>query len=276
MNGRLLLRRVRQLYGEKRLPRAASALSFHLTATVFPLLIILYTLLGRGDARTGELLALGRELMAGRSVEILGEFLRYVENNNSSAMTTAALLLLVSSASAAVRTLGATVGDLQGKQRYRGLRDLLFSVIFSLVFTTAIYFAVLVMLSGEAVLNWLSAYLPGFDAAAAWRALRYPLLAGIDYAIICAAYRLAMADEERYPIHAGALAATGALLLSCLAFSAVIGASARYPLVYGSLASIILLMLWLQTCCLVICTGAALNVALRDLRREKNQRRFSL
>ena len=64
MNGRLLLRRVRQLYGEKRLPRAAAALSFYLTATVFPLLIILYTLLGRSGTRTGELLTLGRELMA--------------------------------------------------------------------------------------------------------------------------------------------------------------------------------------------------------------------
>ena len=60
-----------------------------------------------------------------------------------------------------------------------------------------------------------------------------------------------------------------------MAFSAIIGASARYPLVYGSLASIILLMLWLYTCCMVLFCGAALNVALRDQRLEDQQRRFA-
>ena len=60
-----------------------------------------------------------------------------------------------------------------------------------------------------------------------------------------------------------------------VAFSAFIGASARYPLVYGSLASVILLMLWLYTCCMMIFCGAALNVALRDQHREEMQRRFA-
>ena len=60
-----------------------------------------------------------------------------------------------------------------------------------------------------------------------------------------------------------------------VAFSAIIGASARYPLVYGSLASIIVLMLWLYTCCLILFGGAALNVALRDQKREERQSRFA-
>ncbi|MBR1456201.1 MAG: YihY/virulence factor BrkB family protein [Oscillospiraceae bacterium] len=44
-------------------------------------------------------------------------------------------------------------------------------------------------------------------------------------------------------------------------------ASARYPLVYGSITSLILLMFWLYISCQIIFIGAALNVALRDIRQ---------
>ena len=73
----------------------------------------------------------------------------------------------------------------------------------------------------------------------------------------------------------GALAATLAMVGVSIAFSLFIGASARYPLVYGSLASVILLMFWLYTACVVIYCGAAVNIALRNVRDERQQRRFA-
>ena len=56
-------------------------------------------------------------------------------------------------------------------------------------------------------------------------------------------------------------------------FSAIIGNSARYPLVYGSMASVILLMMWMYTSCIVIFCGAAVNVAQRNVKRELRQQR---
>lgn len=269
------LRRAAALYTEKRLTRASAALSFFLTSTLFPLLIILYTLLGNSPERIGRIMDFVRQVMAGESAETIGDFLRYVARNNSRSMMMAALLLLLSSASAAVRTLQATVGELQGETRYRGLGDLLFSLIFSLLFTAALYFAVLVMLTGPEFLAWLNGIFPVFDISLAWRILRWPLLAAIQYAIIGCIYLASEPRRARYPVRPGALLATAALVGVSLAFSAIIGASTRYPLVYGSLASVILLMLWLYTCCTAIFCGAALNVALRDLGREERQRRFA-
>lgn len=269
-----LVRRFGVLYADKRLPRASAALSFSLTMTVFPLLIILYTLLGNNHERLVRITSFTRELLAERTADTIEEFLRYVALNNSQSMMLAALLVLVTSASAAVRSLQATIGELQGQQRYHGLKDFLFSVIFSLLFVAALYFAILVMLTGKDFLAWLNGYFPVFDIAGVWQTLRYPLLAAIDYLIICGVYEASMSRREHYPIRAGALLATAAMVGVCVAFSAFIGASARYPLVYGSLASVILLMTWLYTCCLVIYCGAAMNVALRDLRREEKQRRF--
>ena len=181
----------------------------------------------------------------------------------------------MSAASAAVRSLQATIGELQGQQRYTGLRDFLFSVIFSLLFVAALYFAMLVMLTGKDFLAWLSGWVPGVDSTGVWHLLRYPLLAAIDYAIICGVYKVSMPRGMRYPIYAGALFSTAAMVGVCIAFSVFIGASARYPLIYGSLASVVLLMMWLYTCCLMIYCGAALNVALREQRRERQQTRFA-
>ena len=270
-----LLRRFGTLYTEKRLTRASAALSFFLTSTLFPLLIILYTLLGSSAERINRILGFARELMAEDSAQTIAEFLRYVAENNSQAMMMAALILLLTSASAAMRTLQATIGELQGQPRYRGMKDLLFSLIFSLLFTAALYFAILVMLTGREVLLWLNGFLPVFKRIDVWQLLRYPLLAGIQYAIIYGLYWVSIPRSGRYPIAPGALLATLALVGVSVAYSAFIGASSRYPLVYGSLASVILLMMWLYTCCMVIFSGAALNVALRDQRRENRQKRFA-
>ena len=51
-------------------------------------------------------------------------------------------------------------------------------------------------------------------------------------------------------------------------FAIFINASIKYPLVYSSLASVIVLMVWLYSCCMVIYCGAAVNIALRDLKQK--------
>lgn len=271
----LLLRRFGVLYNEKRLTRASAALSFFLTSTLFPLLIILYTLLGSSPQRLETILQFARRLMAEDSVKIIEEFLKYVAANNSRSMMMAAFLLLLTSASAAMRTMQATIGELQGQPRYRGLKNFLFSLIVSLLMVAALYFAILVMLTGENFFSWISRFVSILDFARLWKIVRYPLLAAIEYGILYGLYRSSMPHGAGYPIVAGTILAALALAGVSVAYSAVIGASARYSLVYGSLASIILLMMWLYTCCMVIFAGAALNVALRDLRGEQRQTRFA-
>lgn len=264
-----LLRRWTGLYNETRLSRASAALSFFLTSTLFPLLIILYTLLGSSQERIDGIMRLVRRLMAAGTANTIGDFLSYVARNNSRSMMIAALILLLTSASAAMRTLQATIGEMQGEPRYRGLTNFLFSLVFALLFTAALYFSILVMLTGQQFLAWFSRIFPHLDFVSVWQVLRYPLLAAIEYLIVCGLYLVSLPRKGRYSVVPGALLATAALVGVSVLFSVFISASARYPLVYGSLASIILLMVWLYTCCQVLFIGAALNVALRDRSREE-------
>ena len=254
------------LYTNKRLSRASAALSYFLTMTFFPLIICLYTMLGNSYEKAMRVLNFAKNLMAAETVSYLRDFMIYVAANNSKAMMVAGLTVLVTSASAAVRSLQATIGEMQGKQKYQGLMGFLFSIVFSLVFIAALYFAILVMLTGRSFLYKLNSFLPFIDISNSWNGMRFLVLAGIDYAIIWGVYEVSMAAGCNYRSWPGALLSTGAMVGVSAAFSMFISASVKYPLVYGSLASIILLMLWLYTCCLVIYCGAAFNIVLRDFK----------
>lgn len=257
------------IYSGKYLPRASAALSYCLTLTFFPLIICLYSMLGNSYDKALLIVSFAENLMASETVEFLRKFLEYVASNNSSAMMVAGLTALVTSASAAVRSLQATIGEMQGRQRYQGVGGFLFSVVFSVVFLAAIYFAIIVMLTGRDFLDRLNALLPFIDISHTWDSIRFLLLAGIDFIIILGVYGVSMALDQRYSSWPGALLATGAMVGVSAAYSEFISASTKYPLVYGSLASIILLMLWLYSCCLVIYCGAAINIVIRD--RKKNR-----
>lgn len=264
-----------RLYSERQIARASAALSYYMTMTIFPLIICLYSLLGHNHGGAVELLEMAEDFLAAETVQAVHSFLDYVAAENSTAMLIAGLTVLISTASAGVRSLQATVGELQGGRRYQGLKDLLFSLLFSVGFLAVMYFSVLVILTGQELLALLSRYVPLVHPDSSWAWLRFLLLAGIELLIFLGIYAICRRRNDRYPVLPGALLATVGTVLMSGAFSIFIGASTRYPLVYGSLASIILLMFWLYLCCQIIYMGAALNIILRNRRRLGREYRSS-
>ena len=265
------LKRFAQLYSRVKVPRAAAALSYFLTMTIFPLLICLYTMLGNSYDKAIRLLRLVESFFAPETLEVIKNFLNYVAENNSTAMMIAGLTVLITSASAASRTIHTTIGEMQGGQRYIGLANFVFSIIFSLVFLAVMYFAAVVMLSGRQVMSELNRLLPFIDISNSWHYLRFPALGGISFVILWGVYGFAKRKNDRYKSYPGAIAATFALVAISLFFSYFINVSAKYPLVYGSLAAVILLMFWLYTCSIAIFCGAIFNVILRDAQRGENK-----
>ena len=260
----LIIRRMLDLYNEKRIPRAAAALSYYLTMTLFPLIICLYSLLGYNYTHAVRVLNFVEQFLSAETTQTLRSFLEYVSVSHNSTMLAAGLTVLVSSASAGVRTMQVTIGEIQGKQRFRTLSGFLFSLVFSLVFLAAMYFALVVMLTGPSFIELVNSYLPFVDIGNSWQWLRFLVMGGIMFAIFWGIYLVLCKRGERYPAYPGAIFATVAMVAMSLAFSSFIAVSARYPLVYGSLASLILMMFWLYLSCQIIFLGAAMNVALRD------------
>ena len=258
-----------RLYTGKHITRSSAALSYYLTMTIFPLIICLYTMLGNSYIKAMTVLSFAEKFMAAETARSIEDFLLYVASNNSNAMMVAGLTVLVTSASAACRSLQATIGDMQGGQRFQGLFGFLFSIVFSLLFLAALYFAVLVMLTGHTVIDKTNELLPFIDISNSWNWLRFIVLFGIFFVIIWGVYEISKRSSDNYHTFGGAILSTVASVVVCVVFSIFISASAKYPLVYGSLASVILLMFWLYTCCLMIYCGAVFNITIRNIKSRE-------
>ena len=264
-----LIKRIIYYYNVKQIPLASAGLCYYMMMTVFPLIICLYTLLGKNYEQILRILDFAEDFMSPDAMDTIRSFFNYVASNHSMAMAVAALIVLVTSASAGVRSMQATIGRMQGGARYKGITGFLFSIAFSVVFLAALWFAILVMFSSQELLRLSSRWLPFLDISENWHEIKYFLLAFIMFLLLWGIYRISRKHGTRYPTWPGAVLATLGIVGMSLVFSAFIAVSARYSLVYGSLASVILLMYWFYLICQVIYIGAAMNVSLRDLRKRK-------
>ena len=268
-----LIKRIIHYYKVKQIPLASAALCYYMMMTVFPMIICLYTLLGQNYDQALRILDFAEDFLSADTLDTVRNFLAYVANNHSSAMAIAGLTVMLTSASAAVRSMQVTIGRMQGGLRYTGITGFLFSVLYSVVFLAATWFAILVMFSSRNILNLLREQLPFIDVNVNWHEIKYGLLALIMFLLLWGIYRFARKKGARYYTWPGAIFATFGIVAMSLIFSGFIAVSARYSLVYGSLASVILLMYWIYLICQVIYIGAALNVSLRDLKRMRVIRR---
>lgn len=256
------------LYTEKRIPYASAAMSYFFTMTFFPVVICLYTMLGNNYELAMRVIDFLGNFIAAETVEYLEGFVGYVAQNHSTAMMIAGLTLIITSASAALRTLQNTIGDMQGGRRFKGSNYFLVSILFSFAFVVALYFGILAMVTGGELLNFINRHLPFIDISPSWVWFRFVLFFGIELVMIWGVYHVSKRRCDEYATLPGALLAAVALAVISLFFSFIISASARYPLVYGSLASMILLMFWMYTCSIAIFCGAALNIALYELKNS--------
>ena len=268
-----LIKRVIHYYNVKQIPLASAALCYYMMMTVFPLIICLYTLLGQNYDQALRILEFAEDFLSSDTLDTIRSFLAYVEDNHSLAMAIAGLTVMITSASAAVRSMLVTIGRMQGGLRYTGITGFVFSVLYSVVFLAATWFAIIVMFSSRNILNLIRRWLPFVEVDVNWHEVKYWMLAIIMFLILWGMYRFSREKGSRYFTWPGAIFATFGIVAMSLIFSGFIAVSARYSLVYGSLASVILLMYWIYLICQVIYIGAAINVSLRDLRKMSARQR---
>ena len=176
---------------------------------------------------------------------------------------------MATTSAAAFRSIHSVMGDIQGVSRFRGLFALLFSFVFSLVFMAAIYFGIIVMVTGDWLIGFIGRVFPMLAGLAIWNVLKFPLMLVIFVFIIYGLYRITAPANIRGTYFQGAATAAIILVLVSVLFSWFISMSTRYPLIYGSLASIIIFMLWIYICGQILIMGNALNVVLRRHKPQK-------
>ena len=261
-----------EIYVGSNVPRSAAELSYFLTLSIFPTLICVHAMLIKFLPGISLTLDELKGIIPLETLDIISDYLQYVSVHNSKTLLTAGILGMATTSAAAFRSIHGIMGDIQGVSRFRGVFALLFSFVFSLVFMAAIYFGIIVMVTGDWLIGFIGKLFPMLAGLALWNILKFPLMLVIFVLIIYGLYRITAPANTRGTFFQGAVSGAIILVLVSVLFSWFISMSTRYPLIYGSLASIIIFMLWIYICGQIVIMGNALNVVIRRHKPHKPQK----
>lgn len=243
----------------------AAEVGFYFLFSLFPFILFLMTMMRHLPipADPARLMAVGRDFLPDSIYALIIPPAVKTLVSPRGRIALPALLLCLWTASAAVTSLLAAVGRVNGlrspAQGYWSVksRSLLFTVVFGLALTTAL----LLLFLGPWLHDQLTARL-GFDMV--WHALlltaRWALVVLLMLLTVCAVYRFApgAAPGGRW-VSPGALAAVAGWILSSKAFGLYLVHSGRMNAFYGSLSTILALMSWLYLMALMVLIGAWLD-----------------
>ena len=262
-----------EVYFSRHVSRSAAELAYFLILTFFPILICISAFVGRLNLNLSDMLSGTDVFLPGSVNAILNEYLRYIETSQTPGLLLVGIFMTVLSASAAVRGLMNIMHEIFGRATFRGLGQLVASILFSILLLATIYLSLIVVVTG----NWFFHLVEQLfhlehlaDRVSTWQWMKYLLLLGLVFLFILLLYRFtAPLTKPRPPVVIGALCASVALAVASILFAWVMGRSTRYSLVYGSLASVIILLVWLYLCGTILIMGNVVNFVIYQHRQEK-------
>lgn len=263
------------VYFTRQVGRAAAQLAYFLILTFFPIIICVSAFVNELHLDIDPLLNQADPFLPAGVLAIFRDYLIYIDTNQSTAMLLSGAFLTILFASAAVRGLMNIMHELYGRATFRGLWQLVASILFSILLLITIYLSFAVVVTG----NWFfhligqAFKLEGLvERFGAWQSFKYLLLLGMVFLFILLLYRFAAPlDKPRPPVVPGALGASIALAVASMIFSALMSNSTRYSLIYGSLASVIIMLVWLYLCGNILIMGNVVNYVLFTHRRERDR-----
>lgn len=248
-----------ELYFEKRVSRSAAELAYFFILSFFPLIICVNALVGMLRLDIQSVLEVADTFIPAGVQSILTDYLGYI-GGNQSGLLTAGIIMTLFSASAAFRALMNIMDDIYEQKRYEGLRQVVASVLYSVLLLVTIYVSGVVVLTGNWFFRLLEDLLPFDLPETNWPWMRFVILFCLVLLLILIVYRLSAPRETPPPpVFTGAFLAAIALVAASGLFSYFIGMSTKYSLVYGSLASVIILMVWLYLCGNILILGNVFN-----------------
>ena len=251
--------------------RDSAALTYYLLFAIFPLLILVSTILGILHLNVDLVTNALSQFIPHEVVNIVEMYLDYVSNTTSRELFWFSLVFSIWFPMRATSCLMHSVRKAFAKgapETILGgqIRTFLFSL--GLIFTMGLTF--LMIMFGRRALNFLSRWLTipqGFIGA--WNYLRFVIMGVIMALALALLYMLA--QGERRPLREtlpGVCASLVAWMLLSLAFSYYVEHFAHYAELYGSIATIVVVLLWLYMSGTVLIMGAELSGTLLEQRKK--------
>ena len=260
--GIMAARRILAWLRPLRIPLHAAYTSFFLVLSVFPILVVLFCLLGYTSLGMEEVMALAEGLVPDALEPLVGHIVRGAYENTSASVLSVSIVTALWSAGRGMRGLLLGLNSVYGLKESRGYfvtRSI--SAVYTLLFLMVLVLTLVLHVFGNLVLDYLRMTTNPF-----WMFvmdvidLRFVLLLLLQAALFTAMYAVLPNRRNRlresWP--GALLTAFGWLTFSDL-FSVYVEHFQNYANIYGSVYAAALAMLWLYFCVCIIFYGGALN-----------------
>ncbi len=241
---------------------AAQAAYFVLLSAV-PFLMLFFLILGAvvplSPAQISDIAA---SVLPAQLRETGIQFLSEIFNTGNAPLISVTTVFILWSASKGIRSIGAGVQNIYGQTRARGyLRNVLFSLLYTLAFIATITLSVVVLVFGTPIQNLLISKVDErFTLLIRLLDLKniifFVMLTFLFMLIYNGLAKSELTINEQF--FGAVIAAVGWLAFSW-GFSIYIRYFSNYPILYGGFAALLLFLLWLYMCMVVLLLGAELN-----------------
>lgn len=253
------------IYINKRVSRASAQLAYYLLMSIFPILIVISSILSMLPITDSQVIQRVLPLLPPVIQQLLGDYLVYIESHQSVALLSGGAIMTLTASSAAFRGLMDIFGEVFGRRVREGFFGFIFSLFLSLLLVVMFYGGLLIVLLGNWIQHLLPALMDLLVIHYGWRLVQFLLPFAIIFLFLALIYRLtAWTPRHKRTILPGASLASVALVAATNVFSYFIGVSSRYTTVYGSLAAVIILLVWLFLCSNIIILGNIFNFAVAE------------
>lgn len=249
---------------------AAAELAFFLLFSMFPLLMVLNSLLAFAHIPEDAVLSV-TQLLPDDVQEIIMGYLSYLGTTESLRPLLVGAVLTIYFLSRVVRSLMYTMSRVYGRKNHRGavhntLVSILMTAGFLLLLAASLFLIVIGVELIAIIEKWIPMVRRGFELI---RLLGYPIAIGVIVFFLLMIYWLLPPARIRWrDALPGAVFSLAGWMILTRAFAYYVDNMGRYSILYGSIGALIVLMLWLYLTSTTLIMGAVLNDELADRRQS--------
>ncbi|RFU67598.1 YihY/virulence factor BrkB family protein [Bacillus sp. V59.32b] len=247
---------------EDRATGLAAEQAYYYMLALFPMLILLLSILPYLSIQPQEALDFLENIMPSETTEVFREDIIKLVSEQNGGLLTFGILGTLWSASNGINAFIHSMNVAFDVEETRSfIKARLLSIILTLGLTVAFVVALLLPVFGNVILDFVKTIIPVPDGMEIlFSVLRWVIAIVVIALVLAVMYRYA--PNKHYPfkqVIPGALVATVIWQLISLGFSFYVSHFGNYSSTYGSLGGVIVLMLWLYLTGLALVIGGEIN-----------------
>lgn len=249
------------------IPRHSAAACFFLILSVFPILVLVFSLLSYTSIEVTDVISLMQPLVPDALLPYAESFLSSAYENVSGTLLSISALVALWSASRGMRSLQQGLSTVYGSEETRGyFLSRLISTLYTFVFLILLVLTLVLHVFSGALVDFLQMTTdPVLMTLLQIIDLRFVILLALQTVLFTIMYTLLPSKHNRFSdsFPGAVMAALGWLIFSDL-FSKYMEYFPWYTNLFGSVYALALGMLWLYFCICIFFCGGALNRWLKE------------